>query len=194
MMSLFTVLTLLAVLSNGLCEQKQFLQRTGMAFSGSLLAADLGSNPHSAFALLLTCISSLRHRQQLGHGAAGSGPLEALQGSSHSSNLWGKWTQPQYCPSGFITTFQLRVEPAQGSDGDDTAANNIRFRCSSYNTILEGSGMSWGAYGSWSETCSEGGICGIETKIERRQGRGDDTALNDVRFHCCVRTQQTFSE
>ncbi|KAF4098996.1 hypothetical protein G5714_021026 [Onychostoma macrolepis] len=42
---------------------------------------------------------------------------------------WGQWKDIKWCPSGFLTDFQLRVESPQG-DGDDTAANNIQFRCS----------------------------------------------------------------
>ncbi|XP_053287666.1 vitelline membrane outer layer protein 1 homolog [Pleuronectes platessa] len=101
--------------------------------------------------------------------------------------FWGDWSLPQYCPSGVLTSFQLRVEAHQGN-GDDTAANNIKFRCSS-NPVLEGKGLNWGDYGGWSQNCVNGGICGIETKMEERQGRGDDTTLNDVRFRCCDRAQ-----
>ncbi|MBN3297996.1 VMO1 protein, partial [Amia calva] len=90
------------------------------------------------------------------------------------AGFFGDWTQTQWCPgSGVLKSFQLRVEQPQGS-GDDTAANNISFCCS------------WGEYGSWSEECPRGGICGIETKQEPRQGDGDDTTLNDVRFFCCA--------
>ncbi|XP_066501296.1 vitelline membrane outer layer protein 1 homolog [Hoplias malabaricus] len=107
---------------------------------------------------------------------------------SHTGHF-GEWTDPQWCPSGVLTSFQLRVEPHQGFFGDDTAANNVKFRCSS-NPVLEGRGMSWGEYGHWSPECSEGGICGIETKMEFYLGGLDDSALNDVRFHCCSKEQQ----
>ncbi|XP_067279955.1 vitelline membrane outer layer protein 1-like [Pseudorasbora parva] len=96
---------------------------------------------------------------------------------------WGDWTDIRYCPSGYLTAFRLRVESSQGK-GDDTAANNIRFRCSD-TFLLEGDGTSWGDWGEWSPACLGRGICGIMTKVEDRQGKGDDTALNDVRMYCC---------
>lgn len=97
---------------------------------------------------------------------------------------FGEWSHPQYCPTGVLTSFQLRVEPHQGLFGDDTAVSNVKFRCSS-NPMLEGPGMTWGEYGHWSNECKDGGICGIETKMEDYQWALDDSSLNDVRFHCC---------
>ncbi|XP_016105045.1 vitelline membrane outer layer protein 1-like [Sinocyclocheilus grahami] len=96
---------------------------------------------------------------------------------------WGRWTDIKWCPSGFLTAFQLRVEKSQG-DGDDTAANNIMFKCSG-GPLLQGDGTRWGDWGDWSNTCEGKAICGIKTQIEEPQGRGDDTALNDVRMFCC---------
>lgn len=102
---------------------------------------------------------------------------------------FGEWSHAMYCPSGYLTSFQIRVEPHQGLFGDDTAVNNIKFRCSS-NPMLEGPGMTWGEYGHWSQECTDGGICGIETKMEEYQYGLDDSTLNDVRFHCCSTAQQ----
>ncbi|XP_043090327.1 vitelline membrane outer layer protein 1-like [Puntigrus tetrazona] len=96
---------------------------------------------------------------------------------------WGQWTGIKWCPSGFLTAFQLRVEPSQGIE-DDSAANNIRFRCSD-GSVLEGDGTAWGHWGSWSDTCGGKWICGIMTQVEDPQGIGDDTALNDVWMICC---------
>ncbi|XP_053468173.1 vitelline membrane outer layer protein 1 [Ictalurus furcatus] len=107
---------------------------------------------------------------------------------SHTGHF-GEWTEPRWCPSGTLSSFQLRVEPHQGIFGDDTTANNIRFRCSS-NPTMEGQGMAWGEYGEWSNNCHNGGICGIQTKMELYQGILDDSSLNDVRFHCCTKSQQ----
>ncbi|KAE8620550.1 hypothetical protein XENTR_v10010322 [Xenopus tropicalis] len=95
---------------------------------------------------------------------------------------YGNWSPTRMCPFGYLTGFSLRVEPSQGR-GDDTAANNVKFRCSD-NHELEGSGLIWGTYGPWSPSCQYG-ICGLKTKVEGSQGKGDDTTLNDVQFFCC---------
>ncbi|KAM7421478.1 hypothetical protein PAMA_015559 [Pampus argenteus] len=208
MASLLTLLATMAVLSCGLCE-KNFLQRAGVAFSNreyrSVLTVNNGGEfgnwtwpemcPEDFFAVGF----SIRIER--------SGPIDdtALNGirlicardedrsflysiESHTG-YFGDWTQPQYCPSGVLTSFQLRVEPPQGTFGDDTSANNIKFRCSS-NPVLEGHGTDWGEYGYWSQQCSNGGICGVESKMEEYQHGLDDTSLNDVRFHCCAKPAQ----
>uniref|UniRef100_A0A8C5R3P2 Vitelline membrane outer layer protein 1 n=1 Tax=Leptobrachium leishanense TaxID=445787 RepID=A0A8C5R3P2_9ANUR len=101
---------------------------------------------------------------------------------SSLSSRWGSWSHPLWCLQGYLLIFTLNVEAPQGS-GDDTAVNNIKFMCSD-GRYLEGNGFSWGSYGDWSRSCSYG-ICGILTKVEGKQGDGDDTALNDVQFLCC---------
>uniref|UniRef100_A0A8C4WUL5 Vitelline membrane outer layer protein 1 homolog n=1 Tax=Gopherus evgoodei TaxID=1825980 RepID=A0A8C4WUL5_9SAUR len=87
------------------------------------------------------------------------------------------------CPSGQrLTQFRLRVEPCQGLK-DDTAANNIEFVCTG-GAELKGDGRCWGKWGPQSRSCGPRGISTIATKVEAPQGKGDDTALNDVYFKC----------
>ncbi|KAG9266125.1 hypothetical protein AMEX_G20630 [Astyanax mexicanus] len=114
-------------------------------------------------------------------GASAPNPDFAVVKSDTGS--WGTWTDPKWCKAGRLMSFQLFVEPPQGN-GDDTAANNIMFLCSGGDEVV-GSGLAWGSWGGWSKCCTGTGICGIQTKVERPQGSGDDTALNDVRFLCC---------
>lgn len=96
---------------------------------------------------------------------------------------WGDWTRYQECPSNeWLKMFQLQVEPRLFADGDDTAANDINFRCNT--TVLLGdSHTTLGDWGDWSGSCAIG-IRALRTKIEPHQGSGDDTALNDVEFDC----------
>ncbi|XP_004433250.1 PREDICTED: vitelline membrane outer layer protein 1 homolog [Ceratotherium simum simum] len=109
------------------------------------------------------------------------------KGNTHvvesESGRWGAWSKPLWCPGGgFLVAFSLRVEAPQDL-GDDTAANNVRFRCSK-GAVLAGRGLAWGDYGAWSNACPKG-VCGLQTKIEPPRNILDDTALNDVRFFCC---------
>ena len=101
-------------------------------------------------------------------------------------------------------SFRLKVQEYAGPDdalrGEDTAANDILFMCHS-NTGLSSGGISrdasmlklfrtdnggpWGTWGKWSDACAETGICGIETRVDKKGSAGDETALNDVRMYCC---------
>jgi hypothetical protein len=83
-----------------------------------------------------------------------------------------------------MTSFQLRVSPA-GTEADNTAANDIRFKCSGGDEI-NGLGNTGGDWGDYSDECLDG-ICGMETRVRPDGGIVvDNTALNDVRFTCCT--------
>ncbi|XP_070605827.1 vitelline membrane outer layer protein 1-like [Erythrolamprus reginae] len=111
--------------------------------------------------------------------------LHCTKGKTIESTVgpWGIWTATQFCQSGYLVSFSLRVELPQG-DGDETAANNIQFTCSNGQALV-GHGKDWGYFGPWTSRCPSTGICGIRTKVEERQINGDDTTLNDVVFYCC---------
>lgn len=97
---------------------------------------------------------------------------------------FGQWTPVRRCRRGFLHAFQLKVEP-YAVRLDNTAANSIKFRCSS-GVTLEERGGPFGDYGQWSDICPRGVICGMQTKVQPYQGAfKDDTSLNDVIFFCC---------
>ena len=107
-----------------------------------------------------------------------------------NSNLnlirWGTWGERVNCAgTNVLTAFQLKVEPPQGGNNDDSAANDARFRCSNGDVLSVSNGAAEGLWGDWSDSCPLG-ICGIEVKVEADQGAfGDDSSLNDARFQCC---------
>ncbi len=83
-----------------------------------------------------------------------------------------------------MTSFQLRVSP-NGNTTDNTAVNNIRFKCANDREISS-VGNTNGYWGDYSEACPEG-ICGMETRVRESGGIAiDNTAMNDVRFTCCT--------
>jgi hypothetical protein len=99
--------------------------------------------------------------------------------------FWGNWVEGANCPRGaFLTYFRLKVEPSLGSGGDDTAANSVAFKCSTGH-IIEAAGGRWGYYGYWQGGYLNAAICGVAAKVEPQQGKGDDTALNDLEFTWC---------
>lgn len=81
-------------------------------------------------------------------------------------------------------------------DWKSVAASFITFKCQDLKRKKEeiqleippGHGEPWGKYWFSSDSCPVGtAICGIKTKVQKEQGRGDDSALNNVKFYCCGR-------
>lgn len=85
---------------------------------------------------------------------------------------FGNWGKIYTCSPGILHGFQLRSEMDLG-DGDDTAANNIRFYCSTLpNDHIQGDGLFWGDWTSSQYCHSSQGICGIQTQVEPDLGEG----------------------
>ncbi len=110
--------------------------------------------------------------------------------SSHNG-FWGSWGNVASCknastsaPTNFLDGARLRVEPSQGS-GDDTGANDATFSCRQGDVINPGGGRSIGNWSSDATCPADSAICGISTRVEDRQGSGDDTAMNGIRLKCC---------
>ncbi|XP_058271598.1 vitelline membrane outer layer protein 1-like [Hemibagrus wyckioides] len=105
--------------------------------------------------------------------------------------VWGSWGHRDMCPYGTYATGFKYVENALG-DGDDTALNGIALRCTKpmgstkepqpYSTVQSDAG-SWG---SWTQNiwCPKGVLQAFQLRVESGQGRGDDTAANNIRFSC----------
>ncbi|XP_037031245.1 uncharacterized protein LOC119070841 [Bradysia coprophila] len=106
-----------------------------------------------------------------------------------SEGSWGNYRGRKYCPNGLGNGFELRSESGQGR-GDDTAGVDFNLICANSDgssTIIRGGEIL--TYGDWRTTnrmCPpQTAICGIRTQVERPQGSGDDTALNNVDLACC---------
>lgn len=102
---------------------------------------------------------------------------------------WGFYRGKKFCQGGFANGFQLRSEPDLKSR-DDAAAIDLMLLCIHTNDgttskIVGGEVLTYGAYTQEQICPPETAICGIRTQIEKEQGAGDDSALNNVDFACC---------
>lgn len=99
---------------------------------------------------------------------------------------WGTWGDIDMCPDeSAIISFAVKNEAPRG-DGDDTGVNGVVFRCKSpsapFWTSIE---SKVGPWGEWTSTTScPGFITGLQHRIERPLGDGDDVAVSDLRFQC----------
>eukprot|EP00727_Mastigamoeba_balamuthi_P013146 m51a1_g8454 hypothetical protein (739) ;mRNA; r:406705-409478 len=143
--------------------------------------------------------------QTLSEGPQGKGDDTALNGLQmacsdlgtglpglyrpHSSvGPWGTWDQPHSCPSGYyIVGFKVLNEHCCDRK-DDTALNRIVFICRSGDRQTAYSPeLGKTSWGDWSQeyVCPQGQVVtAIQTRLEARQGSGDDTALNGIRMRC----------
>lgn len=109
--------------------------------------------------------------------------------------IWGSWRGVVKCPENhYVDGFQARIEEKQGG-GDDTALNGLKFRCfnpqtntTNYITIFEGL---WGSWRDWHHVNSGQNaeladfyfLDRFQARFEGKQGSGDDTALNGLKFY-----------
>jgi hypothetical protein len=102
---------------------------------------------------------------------------------------WGSWADaPNACPSGsFINAVRIRLEPPQGGKKDDTAANDVNFRCSNGTELNAGNGTPWGDWTQYKECPAGSAVCGLSIKLQDKRGKdADDTAMNGLRLRCCA--------
>lgn len=117
--------------------------------------------------------------------------LDRIDTVSPSAGSWGTWRQDLFCnPEMWAIGYNLRVEPSQGEDGDDTALNAVSLLCQT----RDGAFSEWitsfdGLWGSWGNAafCPNAGnfLTSARMRVELPQGHdGDDTGANDVEFGC----------
>lgn len=99
---------------------------------------------------------------------------------------WGVWSPQVRCPRPErVIGFRYKQQGPQGTR-DDTAANAIALICAGGSTIRANND---GKLGAWSNpiVCPPRSfICGINVQALSNQGRGDDVALDNVKFRCCT--------
>lgn len=101
-----------------------------------------------------------------------------------SEGPWGYYRGVKYCSTGFMTGFELRSESDQGK-GDDAGAIDLAQFCGNGEEHIVGGIHQWGSWTVRQYCPPQTAVCGIRTQVEGSQGKGDDTALNNVQMECC---------
>ncbi|KAL2088197.1 hypothetical protein ACEWY4_017025 [Coilia grayii] len=101
---------------------------------------------------------------------------------------WGIFGERKMCPAGtYAHGFSIQVEKKRFG-GDDTALNGIRLLCKHKDKDLptDETVESPGPYGDWAvdKLCPSGRLDAFQLRVEPRRGGLDDTAANNIRFHC----------
>ena len=103
--------------------------------------------------------------------------------SIKEEGIWGDWGRKEVCRgNGIAIGFSLKVEPKQGG-GDDTALNGICLHCSGGEKICSKQGP-WGDEHRIDGRPCQTGFTDFQLQFERKQGRGDDTAANNLILRC----------
>jgi hypothetical protein len=124
-----------------------------------------------------TALNSIQLKCRTAQGKY-TGVIKSRQG------WWGSWSSWRSCPKGhFLTSYKMRVEKKQKSK-DDTAANDVRFRCSNGQQLIANKRGPWGTWRP-GQTCGKKGyINSFVTRVETKQKSKDDTALNGLSVGC----------
>ncbi|CAM4663479.1 unnamed protein product [Leuciscus chuanchicus] len=147
---------------------------------------------HHFFSMMFSLLAIIGHvSSQSTEGRSERRPYRSELTVSNGMS-WGSWGFKSMCPSGrYAAGFSLKVERPIGA-GDDTALNGIRLHCvdrskgaSSINdyTSIESDVGKWGV---WTDIkwCNSGYLTAFQLRVESRQGAGDDTAANNIKFTC----------
>ena len=114
--------------------------------------------------------------------------LSRISGSSAVAGDWG--TEKRCKAKQGVNSFQLRQQ--KSIQGDNTAANGLKLFCEDGSELSPGND---GQLGDWSEkiSCPENFlICGLRVQIELPQSNQDNTALNNVDFNCCPKSETVY--
>ena len=101
---------------------------------------------------------------------------------------FGEWRSASLCTSpedDRLVSARLRVALPQGS-GDDTAANDIQFKCSKSGQLAADGGGDAGSWNDWHACPAKTAICGLSIRYEDFLGESDDTAMNGIKLWCCT--------
>eukprot|EP01023_Acetabularia_acetabulum_P065572 TRINITY_DN8702_c0_g2_i1.p2 TRINITY_DN8702_c0_g2~~TRINITY_DN8702_c0_g2_i1.p2 ORF type:complete len:405 (+),score=60.59 TRINITY_DN8702_c0_g2_i1:530-1744(+) len=106
--------------------------------------------------------------------------------TSGSAGNWGSWGNYVSVSGGnFLDGAGIKFEKSQGG-GDDTAMNSINMRALDGSWHQPKNAGPWGDWKGYAYCPTAQVICGVRARLEGHIGRGDDTALNSLRFKCCT--------
>ncbi|XP_075703426.1 vitelline membrane outer layer protein 1-like [Rhinoderma darwinii] len=101
---------------------------------------------------------------------------------------WGQWAEWEKCANGSKAKgFSMKVDN-QHIRGDDTAVNGIKLYCVKCSPPHEEKIITskFAPWGNWTEPqwCKYGILDKFSLRVEKNQGGGDDTAVNNIKFEC----------
>ena len=108
--------------------------------------------------------------------------------SNEIPGIWGTWRDWVYCNDGtYVTSFDLlsQHDINRATNFDNVAASNVKMRCSDGKEI-NGGGLDLGDWEGYKSCPTRSYLCGVRAQFQKKQGDGDDTALNRIEFQCCI--------